>query len=129
LNLPLIYREFKRPEGFTIDRGTESGPGDIALLLKSVFFHYASPGQRTFEFAGKNPVAVEHEPDFAISAILLTGIEFPTGDTSRLEEEFHEVNVPGAPPSGIHGHDLTLGTGSFDGIFGEQDSLRYKSIS
>jgi hypothetical protein len=128
LNLPLIYREFKRPEGFTIDRGTVSGLGDISLLLKSVFFHYASPGQRTFEFEGKNPVAVDHEPDFAISAILLTGIKFPTGDTSRLEEEFHEVDVPGAPPSAIHGHDLTLGTGSFDGIFGEQNSLRYKNI-
>src|SRR5690349_8718645 len=23
-NLPIIYREFKRPEGFAIDRGTES---------------------------------------------------------------------------------------------------------
>jgi hypothetical protein len=32
LNVPLIYREFKRPEGFTIDRGTESGLGDISLL-------------------------------------------------------------------------------------------------
>jgi hypothetical protein len=36
------------------------------------------------------------------------------------------VDVPGAPPSGIHGHDLTLGTGSYDGIFGEQTWLRYK---
>jgi hypothetical protein len=128
LNFPLIYREFKRPEGFTIDRGTESGLGDISLLLKSVFFRYASPAERTFEFEGKNPVAIEHEPDFTISAVLLTGIKFPTGDPSRLEEEFHEVNVPGAPVSGIHGHDLTLGTGSFDGIFGEQNSLRYKNF-
>ncbi|MEY2544216.1 MAG: hypothetical protein QOE81_1677, partial [Verrucomicrobiota bacterium] len=29
--------------------------------------------------------------------------------------------------SGIHGHDLTLGTGSVDAIFGEQTSLRYKN--
>ena len=128
LNFPLIYRQFKRPEGFTIDRGTESGLGDISLLLKSVFFRYASPAERTFEFEGKNPVAIEHEPDFTISAVLLTGIKFPTGDSSRLEEEFHEVNLPGAPASGIHGHDLTLGTGSFDGIFGEQNSLRYKNF-
>jgi hypothetical protein len=59
---------------------------------------------------------------------LLTGIKFPTGDSSRLEEEFHEVDIPGAPVSGIHGHDLTLGTGSYDGIFGEQTSLRYKNV-
>ena len=59
---------------------------------------------------------------------MLTGIKSPTGDSSRLEEEFHEIEIPGAPVSGIHGHDLTLGTGSYDGIFGEQFSLRYKNI-
>jgi hypothetical protein len=128
INVPLIYREFKRPEGFQIDRGTVSGLGDMSLLLKTVVFHYASPARRSFEFQGKNPVAVEHEPDFTVSAISLTGIKFPTGDSSRLEEEFHEVEVPGAPESGIHGHDLTLGTGSYDGIFGAQTSLRYKNF-
>src|SRR5262249_47997076 len=77
---------------------------------------------------GKSPVAVEHESDFTVSAVLLTGIKFPTGDSSRLKEEFHEVEIPGAPESGIHGHDLTLGTGSYDGIFGEQTALRYKNF-
>jgi hypothetical protein len=128
LNVPLIYREFKRPEGFKIDRGTVSGLGDVSLLLKMVLFHYASPARRSFEFEGKNPIAIEHEPDFTASAVLLTGIKFPTGDSSRLEEEFHEIEIPGAPASGIHGHDLTLGTGSYDGIFGEQTSLRYKNV-
>lgn len=129
LNVPLIYREFRRPEGFEIQQGTVSGLGDISLLLKTVLFHYASPAQRSFEFyGGKNPVAVEHEPDFTVSTVLLTGIKFPTGNSSRLEEEFHEVEVPGAPESGIHGHDLTLGTGSYDGIFGEQTALRYRNF-
>ena len=125
---PLIFREFKRPEGFSIDRGTESGLGDISLLLKTVAFHYASPGQREFDVSGKNPVAIEHEPDFTISGVLLTGLKFPTGDSSRLEEEFHEIHIAGVPPSGIHGHDLALGTGSWDGIFGEQNSLRYRNL-
>ncbi len=31
VNVPLIYRSFSRPEGFTIDRGTESGLGDVSL--------------------------------------------------------------------------------------------------
>jgi hypothetical protein len=128
LNVPLIYREFKRPEGFKIDRGTVSGLGDVSLLLKTVLFHYASPARRSFEFEGKNPIAIEHEPDFTASTVLLTGIKFPTGDSSRLEEEFHEIEIPGAPASGIHGHDLTLGTGSYDGIFGEQTSLRYRNV-
>jgi len=128
LNVPIIYREFKRPEGFAIDRGTESGLGDISLLLKTVAFHYASGARREFDVSGKNPVAIEHEPDFTVSLILLTGLKLPTGDTSRIKEEFHEVDIPGAPPSGIHGHDLTLGTGSYDGIFGGQTSLRYRSF-
>jgi hypothetical protein len=128
LNIPLIYREFKRPEGFAIDRGTESGLGDMSILLKSVLFHYASAARRSFDVQSKNPIAIEHEPDFTASAVLLTGLKFPTGDSSRIKEEFHEINIPGAPPSGIHGHDLTLGTGSYDGIFGEQTSLRYKSV-
>ena len=55
-------------------------------------------------------------------------LKFPTGDSSRIKEEFNEVEVEGAPESGIHGHDLTLGTGSYDGIFGGQISLRYKNF-
>jgi hypothetical protein len=128
LNTPLIYREFKRPEGFAIDRGTESGLGDMSLIFKTVALHFSSGAQKEFDVSGKNPVAIEHEPDFTLSLVLLSGVKFPTGDSSRIEEEFHEIDIPGAPPSGIHGHDLTLGTGSFDGIFGGQISLRYKNF-
>jgi hypothetical protein len=128
LNVPVIYREFKRPEGFAIDRGTESGIGDVSLLVNTVLFRYSSGTRREFRVEGKNPVAIDQEPDFTASIVLLTGIKFPTGDTNRIKEEFNEVEVPGAPESGIHGHDLTLGTGSFDGIFGLQSSLRYKNV-
>lgn len=128
VSAPLIYREFKRPEAVAIDRGTVGGLGDVSLLLKAVAFHYASPARRTFAFEDKNPIAVEHEPDFTISTILLTGVKFPTGATSRLKEEFHEEEIPGAPENGIHGHDLTLGTGSYDGIFSVQHSVRYKNV-
>jgi hypothetical protein len=38
------------------------------------------------------------------------------------------VEVPGAPSSGIHGHDLILGSGSYDAITGGQFSLRYKTF-
>ncbi|MDB6152917.1 MAG: hypothetical protein JWL90_1370, partial [Chthoniobacteraceae bacterium] len=46
----------------------------------------------------------------------------------RLKEEFSEVEVEGAPESGIHGHDLTLGTGSYDAILGAQTFVRYKVV-
>ena len=99
LNVPVIYRSFKRPEGFAIDHGTESGLGDVSILGNVVVYR-------------------EMEEKFTFNWSVLGGIKFPTGDTARIKEEFTEVEVPGAPPSGIHGHDLTLGTGSFDGIVG-----------
>lgn len=129
LNVPLIYRSFERPEGFTIDRGTESGLGDISLLGKFVLFRAEAGASRSVNFTDpKNPRLETHEPNFTVSALLLGGVKFPTGSGSRLKEEFNEVEIPGAPESGIHGHDLTLGTGSYDGIIGAQTSLRYRSV-
>lgn len=129
VNVPLIYRSFSRPEGFATDRGTESGLGDISLLGKLVLWHYESGGGREVNFDDpKNPRFVICESDFTCSALLLGGLKFPTGDSSRIKEEFNEVEVEGAPESGIHGHDLTLGTGSYDGIVGGQTSLRYKNF-
>jgi len=130
INVPLIYRSFERPEGFAIDRGTESGLGDISILGKFVVFHKEIGGAATLKFDDpKNPHIVEtREPDLTMSLLVIGGVKFPTGGTSRLKEEFNEVEVPGAPESGIHGHDLTLGTGSYDGVIGGQAALRYKSF-
>ena len=129
INVPLVYRSFERPEGFAIDRGTESGLGDISVLGKFIAYHHESGGRMALKFDDpKNPHFESHDPDFTFSALLIGGVKFPTGDTSRLKEEFNEVVVPGAPESGIHGHDLTRGTGSYDAILGGQVSLRYKSF-
>lgn len=129
VNVPLIYRSFARPEGFAIDRGTEAGLGDISLLAHFVVFHKEAGGGREVNFDNpKNPRMEVRDPDFTISALLLGGVKFPTGDSSRIKEEFNEVEVPGAPESGIHGHDLTLGTGSYDAIIGGQTALRYRSF-
>ena len=128
ISIPFVYRDFKRPEGLVIDRGTVSGLGDGSLLLRSVAFQYASPRRRTFDLDAKDQVAIEEASDFTASVVVLTGVKFPTGATNRLKEEFHEIDIPNAPESGIHGHDLTLGTGSYDGILGEQSSLRYDNF-
>ena len=112
VNIPLIYRSFERPHGFAIDRGTEAGLGDVSLLGKLVLFHHEVGGDRSVNFDDpKNPRLVKREPDFTISTLLIGGIKLPTGDSSRIKEEFNETEVAGAPASGIHGHDLTLGTG------------------
>ncbi len=105
LNVPVIYRSFKRPEGFELDRGTESGIGDSALI-------------------GHFQVYRRETKKFTFSWTLLGGIKFPTGRTDRLREEFNENEIPDAPESGIHGHDLTLGSGSYDGIAGRGIFLR-----
>jgi hypothetical protein len=109
LNVPIIYRSFKRPEGYQIDRGTVSGLGDISLT-------------------GNLHLLQKLGTDFSCNLNLLGGIKMPTGSTDRLKEEFNEVEVPGAPESGIHGHDLTLGSGSWDGIVGSSAFARYKRM-
>ena len=130
LNVPLIYRSYKRPEGFDIERGHVSGLGDVALLANWVVFKKETSAQeRSLSKDGKtSALAQSAVPDFSASVNLLAGIKFPTGDASRLAEEFSESETEGAPESGIHGHDLALGTGSYDGIFGVQIFLRHRAV-
>jgi len=111
LNIPYIRRMFKRPTGVAgtpapTESGTESGLGDIALTGSFQGYHYRTE---------KSTLIVT----------LLGGIKFPTGSADRLKEEFMEMADPAAPPSGVHGHDLALGTGSFDGVAGTSVYGRY----
>src|SRR5450755_3184775 len=123
-----MFRSFERPEGFAIDRGTVSGLGDVSLLGQFVLFRTTALGRKETVSDGKSTAEITLEPDIPASVVLLAGVKAPTGDSSRLKEEFTEVEILGAPESGIHGHDLALGTGSWDGIFGVQTSLRYKNF-
>jgi hypothetical protein len=105
LNIPYIHRSFRRPtfpDGMTlvIEKGNEEGLGDISLLG-----HY-----RAWQYLSEDTI-------FAWD--LIGGVKFPTGNSDRLKEELEEMDTPaGMPASGIHGHDLTLGSGSYDGIVG-----------
>jgi hypothetical protein len=105
LNAPLIDRSFRRPAGFAIDRGHESGLGDASLL-------------------GRWTALREEAENFSFGLNLLAGLKFPTGSARRIAEEFSETEIPGAPVSGVHGHDLTLGSGSTDALFGTQMYFR-----
>lgn len=132
VNVPLIYRSYKRPVGFDTQYGHESGIGDVSVqanfivFRKDALFHKTGGG---LSKDGKTVAPVDKgEPDFNTTLNAFAGMKFPTGDSSALKEEFNEVEVEGAPESGIHGHDLALGTGSYDGIFGAQFALRYKAV-
>lgn len=111
LNLPYINRSFRRADGNGgIDKGTESGPGDMSLIG-----HY-----RAYQYLSEDTV-------FALD--LIGGVKFPTGSTSRIREELAEEEpTPGAPESGIHGHDLALGSGSYDGIVGSAFFGRWQRL-
>jgi hypothetical protein len=125
LNVPLIIRKFRRLHDGHIEHGDENGIGDVAL---------------TGSFLAWSDV----REDTVFSFSVLGGVKFPTGDASRLAEELQdehhhaeaalgtaarrirprhteEPDAGGrAAPleGGIHGHDLALGSGSFDGIIG-----------
>ncbi len=138
INAPLIDREFKRPEGFRTDRGRVGGLGDMSLLVNFAAFRTEKNFDETpAPVAGKGdpkdkavPSFIHgfgHPKDFTFSLNLIAGAKFPTGSAGRIKEEFNEVEVEGATPSGIHGHDLALGSGSYDAVLGAGIYTRYKA--
>ena len=100
LNLPVIYRSFKRPPGG--GSGAEFGIGDVSLIGNFIAY------QKLAE-------------NFTFSWNLLGGLKFPTGNSSHLKD-------PDVEGSGIGGHDLALGSGSVDGIAGTGFSARWKRL-
>lgn len=110
VNIPYISRSFKRPTDAGIDQGTEAGLGDLSLIG-----HY-----RAWQFLSEDTI-------FAWD--LIGGVKFPTGSSDRIKEELSEMDFPaGVQPSGIHGHDLTLGSGSYDGIVGTALFARWQRL-
>lgn len=113
LTVPIIARRFRRIEGEEVRRGSLSGVGDMSVLFLSTPLSFNNSNQ-------------EMRWNFR------AGIELPTGDTDELEEqrdEHEETDADhrddqkhgaeeGDEVSGIHGHDLALGSGSFDYLFG-----------
>jgi hypothetical protein len=122
MNLPVIVREFRRQEESGIVDGEEDGIGDLSLVgSATVYTHVMENG--------------------LVRLVALGGLKLPSGDSSRIKEELSETHHDGSGTSrpvarhadhtddepdgeevvsGIHGHDLALGSGSVDGIIGAQ---------
>jgi len=98
-NLPVIYREY----GYMANRGSESGIGDVSLI-------------------GNFRLYEKLTEKFTFNWTALGGVKFPTGDTSHLNPA-----EPDFAP-GIGGHDLTLGSGSFDGLVGTGFFARWQRL-
>lgn len=129
LNVPIIYRSYRRLEEGQLRSGSESGFGDLSLLAQV----------RAFDAVGERGL---------MRATVYGGLKLPSGDPDRLREEREEEHdhepthddlfPPGlgrraslgrplhtGSPSGIHGHDLALGSGSVDGIVGAEIYANY----
>ena len=99
LNLPIIYRAY----GDNAMHQSVSGIGDLSLTGNVLLYRRATT-------------------DWTFSWTALGGAKFPTGDSSKL-------NTPdSALPAGIGGHDIALGSGSFDGLVGTGFSARWKRV-
>ena len=89
-------------------RSTESGIGDAAFGLNYVLMRRDSV-------------------NWTIAWEVRGGAKFPTGNSDRLREETEEETpVPGEIESGIHGHDLALGSGSWDAYIGSEIYARWR---
>ena len=110
-NVPLIHRSFQRPDdNGNLQRGSVSGPGDVSLMA-NVLAYRADKVAYTVRWG------------------LMAGVKLPTGSTSRLQEEVDELTAPPAPvDSAVHGHDLTLGSGSVDGVVGTSIYARWHHV-
>ena len=129
LNLPTVYRSFKRrevrysttgPSQLTVEEGDELAFGDMALVARWTAWE-------------------KSEMEYGVVLNLLGGVKFPTGDTDRVEDEVEQARIydsllpPNTPHdplghsiSGVHQHEISPGSGSFDGIFGVTLNTRWQ---
>lgn len=134
VSVPVIVKDFRRQGDDGLESGTNSGIGDVAFTAR----------WRAIDRATENTL-------FRLSA--LAGFKLPTGNTDalgeELEEDHDEVGAGGVGPddghdedeghedddehegheaSGVHGHDLNLGTGSYDGLVGATVFYSWKRL-
>ncbi len=111
INIPFIYRKFRRFDGNSYVNGRENGIGDASFLVKYIPFQ---DFQKT----------VNYRIEF------FTGLKLPTGNSDRLSEVLEDPILPsfqkhgGPAGSLVGGDDLTLGSGSYDVIFGNNFYLQ-----
>jgi hypothetical protein len=117
--VPYLYRSYQRSIPSGIEQGTIFGLGDTELEGTALILRQVGPRR----------VAL---------VTLIAGVKMPTGSSSQLDDEGSHAHgesidnghVHATDPGGggyrvfVHPHDLALGTGSWDGIFGVQSFWR-----
>lgn len=105
--VPYIDRQYRRAGHYRVQTGNEDGLGDVAVV-------------------GHVAVLRRQQGVDAAIVTLHAGVELPTGDSGRLEEEAHAHSHQGYPDSAVHGHDLALGSGSVDVLFGASAYVQHR---
>jgi hypothetical protein len=100
--LPYIVRTYRRPDHAEIETGRVDGLGDATLSAHYRLWEHTAARGDAFTFD------------------VLGGIKFATGDDDLLGETVghHHHHHANYPDSGIHAHDLALGSGSTDYLIG-----------
>lgn len=119
LNVPIVRKDYTyyRFGDLGNTTGKSEGLGDLALVLRWT------------------PWSVQ-KMTHSVRFNLFGGVKMPTGDTRHLREDvqqeayFDQVFGVGHDHafSAVHLHDLTLGSGSYDGIFGVTAKARWKKL-
>jgi len=133
LVVPIISRSFRRPIPTGIQSGDVSGIGDISLVGNFLAYQYTD------------------EETVALFSVLF-GLQLPTGNSHLLSEELPSAATPTPIPchgrdcldetlftgkhvgtndgvqSGIHGHDLALGSGAVDFIGGARAFASWRRL-
>jgi hypothetical protein len=119
---PHVDRAFRRIEGDETVRGSESGLGDAVVMGTA----------RLYESLSETTL---------VTWSAAAGLKLPTGNSDRLGEEAEEDAAADVSPaavvlpmpheghgaaSGVHGHDLALGSGSTDGLLGTSFACRHR---
>jgi len=129
LSIPVTAMSFRRtdvqysasaPPVLFTEKGSIFGLGDAALIGRATVFR-------------------REAMKYGVLVNVLAGAKFPTGNDSRLDDEVEQAAIfesflpPGTPHdplahsiSSVHQHDLALGSGSFDGVFGVTLNSRWQ---
>jgi len=141
-NIPLINRDFRRAVEGGTETGSFSGLGDISLLALYAPIHLEDSGnllrvtltgglkiptgsynKLREEFANGHGDSHEDEPVMEHSEDNHHSID--SEHEMQTKTTFRHGGIDHGPVSGVHGHALALGTGSWDFVGGSNLFARY----
>jgi hypothetical protein len=133
LNLPIVARTYRRREASGIQHGDETGFGDLSLLGNARLYSWYSENSvlRLSALAGLKLPSGDSSRLGEEASETTTAVKGRCAANDSYCQAQQPASLAATGPvradhsggtfqSGIHGHDLALGSGSVDGILGAQ---------